>query len=110
MHFMNPARQKHMESRSSEKPARSEAHKGSGAEHASASHHPSIHIHSHDKGHTVHIMHPSGEHEKHEHEAGDAEGIKAHVDEHIGGIEGQDHGFSSGEEMENEDALGGPGV
>jgi hypothetical protein len=55
---------------------------------------PHMHIHTHAKGHTVHIMHPNGKHEKHEHEHGDAEGIAAHVHEHFvgGGMPQEDSG------------------
>jgi len=72
-------------------------------------HAPSIHIHSHSKGHTVHVLHSNGHHEKSEHAHGDTEGIKAHIDQHLGGAEGQDHGYSGGEEQENEFGAG-PGV
>ena len=102
-HFMNPQHGAHMGG----KPAPSAA---GDVDEASGQHHmPSIHIHSHAKGHTVHIMHPSGAHEKHEHEHGDAEGIASHIHEHLGGGEGQDHGFSSDENEENETGYG-PGV
>lgn len=107
---MNPQRAKHMGQEHSgheapkEPPAEHETH--GGAEH----HAPSIHIHSHAKGHTVHIMHPSGAHEQHEHASGDAEGIASHIHEHIGGEPGQDHGGSSGNDMEDEYGLGGSGV
>lgn len=104
-HFMNPQHGKHM---GEEEDGRSED-KGSEKEKDGGARHPSIHVHSHSKGHTVHIMHPDGGHEKHEHSHGDAEGIAAHVHKHIGGKEGQDHGFSSGEDMEDEHGFG-PGV
>lgn len=77
--------------------------------HEEGGNHPQIHIHSHAKGHTVHVMHSDGRHEKHDHESGDAEGLKSHIDEHIGGAMGQDHGFSGGEDEENEFGAG-PGV
>lgn len=64
-------------------------------------HMPSIHIHSHAKGHTVHIMHPSGEHEKHEHEHGDVEGIMGHIHEHLG--TGAEMSPESGEATHEED-------
>jgi len=70
---------------------------------------PQIHIHSHAKGHTVHILHQDGRHEKHEHGHGDSEGIAQHIHEQLGGSEGQDHGYSAGDEMENESGFG-PGV
>lgn len=104
-HFMNPAHGKHMEGKKEapihEAPAHEEQHGGEA---------PSIHIHSHSKGTTVHIMHSDGRHEAHEHGKGDAEGIAAHIHTHIGGELGQDHGGSSGGEMEDEYGLGGPGV
>jgi hypothetical protein len=99
MHFMNKQHGAHMTG----KPVGEESgdvHEESGQHHA-----PQIHIHSHAKGHTVHIMHHDGRHEKHEHEHGDSEGMAEHLHTHLG----QDHGFSSGEAEEDE--LGsGPGV
>lgn len=62
-------------------------------------------IHSHDGGHEVHITHPDGQHEHHHHEAGDSEGIAAHIHQHLGG-HGQDHGGSSGAGEENEHGYG----
>jgi hypothetical protein len=44
---------------------------------------PSIFMHSHAKGVTVHIHHPSGKHEKHEHAHGDVAGMKGHIDKHM---------------------------
>jgi len=46
---------------------------------------PTLVMHSHDKGVTVHVHHKNGKHEKHEHSHGDAEGMAAHVHEHFGG-------------------------
>jgi hypothetical protein len=97
--FMNPQRQKHMQG----KPA-GDVEDSTGQHHA-----PSIHIHSHSAGHTVHVMHHDGTHTKHEHEHGDTEGIAEHIHKHLGGAEGQDHGYSSGEAMEDETGYG-PGV
>lgn len=89
-HFMNPQRGKHMgnhepafESKSNE-----EENDGGGE---SSDEKPQIHIHSHEKGHTVHVMHKDGRHEKHEHGHGDTEGVKQHIDKHLGDV-GQDHG------------------
>lgn len=84
---MNPQRAKHMGQEhggSEHKPEHGtpEGHGGS---------HPHIFIHSHAKGHTVHIHHPSGEHEMHEHAKGDAEGIASHIHEHMGDGAMQDH-------------------
>ena len=87
-HYMNPQVGRHMSG-------------SDGDEHGGSSH-PHIFIHSHSKGHTVHIHHPDGRHEKHEHSAGDAEGLASHIHTHIGGGVGQDHGYSSGEGMEDE--------
>lgn len=104
MHFMNKSHGMHMGAKPEAQPA-DDMHQESGQHET-----PQIHIHSHDEGHTVHIMHSNGQHEKHEHEHGDAEGIASHIHQHIGGKEGQDHGGSSGEEMENEESYGGPNV
>jgi hypothetical protein len=101
-HFMNKQHEAHMQGKSEDKDG---ASKESGSNEA-----PSIHVHSHAKGHTVHILHPDGQHEQHEHEPGDADGIAQHIHEHIGGEVGQDHGFSSGDDMENEYGDGGPNV
>lgn len=46
---------------------------------------PDIHIKSHSAGHTVHVMHKDGGSDKSEHQPGDTEGIKAKIDEHLGG-------------------------
>lgn len=100
-HFMNPAHGRHM----SGQPAKA----AGDVEESSGQHHPPhIHIHSHAKGHTVHVMHHDGTHTKHEHAHGDTDGIAQHIHDHLGG-EGQDHGFSSGPEMEDETGYG-PGV
>jgi len=85
-HYMNPARGSHMRGEDEDK-GRS----------GGKSKHPQIHIHSHAKGHTVHIMHGDGRHEEHEHERGDTKGIKQHIDMHLGaGNTGQDHGENDG--------------
>ena len=97
MYSMNPQRQRHMEQGAKES---SDVSEESGQHHA-----PIIHIHSHDNGHTVHVMHKDGSHTKHEHEHGDAEGIKSHIDKHIGGKTGQDHGDSSDNAGEEEGSL-----
>jgi hypothetical protein len=114
MHFMNPAHGKHMTDGA--KPAKKAAahHDAGHEEHGGGAHPHSIHIHHagsgephHENPHHVHIHHADGTHEHSEH------GNFAEAMEHahsIGGGEGQDHGFSSGEEMENEDSLGGPTV
>lgn len=102
-HFMNPAHAQHFGGQSAAQPA-DDVHQDSGQHEP-----PQIHIHSHTEGHTVHIMHHDGRHEKHEHESGDSEGIAAHIHTHLGSPEGNDHGGSSGEGMENEGGYG-PGV
>ena len=99
-HFMNPSHGAHMTG----KQEAGDVEESTGQHHA-----PHISIHSHDKGHTVHVMHHDGTHTKHEHAHGDAEGIAAHIHKHLGGAEGQDHGYSSGEGMEDETGYG-PGV
>lgn len=109
-HFMNPARAKHMGSTGNMGASESQADGAGDVDQESGQHTaPSIHIHSHDQGHTVHIMHANGKSEKSEHEHGDAEGIAAHIHSHIGGKIGQDHGGSAGDEMEDEHGFG-PGV
>lgn len=77
MHFMNKARGRHMsgEAMGGEQRPENEHHAGAL---------PDIHIKSHANGHTVHIMHQDGRHEPFEHEHGDTDGIKAHIDEHLG--------------------------
>lgn len=87
-HFMNPQRGRHMSG---------EAGDGSEGGHEGHAQKPHISIHSHPHGHTVHIMHHDGKHEKHEHAHGDTEGIAAHIHQHLGDG-GQDHGYSSGGE------------
>lgn len=93
--YMNPQHGRHMRGEEAQ-----DVEKKSGQHKA-----PHIHIHSHAKGHTVHIMHPDGAHEKHEHGHGDVEGIAAHVHEHIGGASGQDHGVGDGSAGEEQGAL-----
>lgn len=90
-HFMNPQRGKHMDGSSHEPPPVDNEEDGQGQD----SEKPQIHIHSHAKGHTVHVMHKDGRHEKSEHAHGDTEGVKQHIDKHLGDV-GQDHG-SEGE-------------
>lgn len=99
----------HEEMHSGEKAAPAAAQSDHAEHEHGGGNHPQIHIHSHAKGHTVHVMHSDGRHEKHEHESGDTEGIKSHIDTQLGGGMGQDHGFSSGEDEENEFGAG-PGV
>jgi hypothetical protein len=103
---MNPQRGAHMQA----------GQESGDVEQESGQHHaPHIHFHPHhdEQGNhthtTVHVMHHDGTHTKHDHAAGDTEGMAAHIHKHMGGAEGQDHGYSSGEEMENETGYG-PGV
>lgn len=70
---------------------------------------PDIHIASHANGHTIHVTHKDGRSESHEHPKGDIEGVTSRVKSSLGGAMGQDHGGSSGDEMENETGYG-PGV
>ncbi len=100
-HYMNPQMGKHMQGQDADEAEDVESESG---QHKA----PSIHIHSHSKGHTVHVMHHDGAHTKHEHGHGDVEGIAAHIHKHLGGA-GQDHGIGDG--SGEEDELGaGPGV
>ena len=100
-HYMNPAYGAMMEGAKAapgEKgPVPKPEHKGAGG-------HPHIHIHSHSGGHTVHIMHPDGRHEKHEHAHGDAEGMAQHIHTHFGGGEGS---APEGHEGTGEEMLAG---
>jgi hypothetical protein len=85
-HFMNPARGKHM----SLGHEGNSAHGAGDVEDKSGQHKPPhIFIHSHSKGHTVHIHHADGGHEKHEHSHGDADGIAEHIHQHLGAAGGQ---------------------
>lgn len=70
---MNPQRARHMEGGSSS--SEQSGHDGK----------PSIFIHSHSAGHTVHVYHADGQHEVHEHEHGDAEGMAEHVHTYLSG-------------------------
>ena len=93
MHFMNRQRGRHM---------------SGGEEHHGGEHQakPDIHIKSHSGGHTVHVMHQDGRHEKHEHEDGDTQGIAEHVHELLGNGD-QGTGESGGEPRpENEFGSG----
>jgi hypothetical protein len=108
MHFMNRQRQRHMSGETEHDRGREDAAAATDGAESHGSEKPSIHIHSHSAGHTVHIMHPDGQHESHEHELGDAEGITAHVHSHIG----RDGEQRPGEEHEDEagDHFGRMGV
>jgi hypothetical protein len=63
---------------------------------------PSLFMHSHAKGVTVHVMQKNGKHMKHEHAHGDMEGLKGHIDKHMHTVSGQDGSespaFESGDE------------
>ena len=45
--------------------------------------HPHMHIHSHEAGHTMHVMHVDGTHEMNHFAAGDTAGMKGVMDEHM---------------------------
>jgi hypothetical protein len=102
-HFMNPQMGRHMQGQSADEADDVEEESG---QHKT----PHIHVHSHSKGHTVHVMHHDGGHSKHQFSHGDSEGIANLIHKHIGGGEGQDHGVSDDEGMEDEIGAGGPGV
>lgn len=109
MHYMNKAHGEHMTGKKEAPPAEHDAQNGP-QDHGGGGESPDLFIKSHAKGTTVHIMHSDGRHEAHEHGKGDAEGVASHIHEHIGGEPGQDHGGSSGHDMEDEYGLGGPTV
>jgi hypothetical protein len=95
MHYMNRQRGRHMGAHDEQQ---SGDHQGK----------PDIHIKSHAKGHTVHVMHQDGAHEKFEHDPGDTEGMAEHVHNFLGGGAGSgDHG-SENEQLQGED-LGAMG-
>ena len=60
---------------------------------------PDIHVHTHSKGHSVHVHHKDGRHEEHKFNHGDHEGIGRKVTESMGGQ-------SSGGGMEDSAAAG----
>lgn len=93
MFQMNKQRQAHSEGETGNEKDAQDVDSGSGQHGA-----PHIHISSHEKGHTVHIMHKSGKHESHEHAHGDAEGIAAHIHQHLGSGSGSTTEDSSGDE------------
>ena len=80
--YMNPQYGKHMADGGLDDAAEGES---SGDHQTGQGDRPNIHIHSHSKGHTVHILHQDGRHEKHEHGHGDAEGIAGHIHAQLGG-------------------------
>lgn len=87
---MNPQRNAHMEQGMGVQPGEEadDVKQGSGQHHP-----PHIHIHKGHGGKThVHIMHHDKEDEHHEHDEGDTEGVKTHVDAH--------YGSGGGEKME----------
>lgn len=100
-HYMNKRHGEHMEGHE-EAPEPKGKEKGKGGKH-----HPSIHIHSHSGGHTVHVMHGDGRHEMHEHQSGDAEGVAQHVHDNLGGQPSA--GGGAGEGDGTEDLLAGLG-
>lgn len=108
MHFMNKSHGQHMTGKPATPPPSDPAEEQPSSDQDAGSM-PDILIKSHSKGHTVHVMHSSGAHEKHEHAKGDSAGVTEHITKHMGG-QGQDHGYSSGDNQENEGTAGGPGV
>jgi hypothetical protein len=83
-HFMNPAVGRHMTEGRKAMSETDSAHGGTEKGGKAGSKMPQMHIHTHSKGHTVHVMHANGKHEQHEHAHGDTEGMKAHIDQHFG--------------------------
>lgn len=71
---MNPQRSRHMG-------GEEHGEHGGGGQGAK----PSIFIHSHSGGHTVHVFHHDGSHEAHEHSSGDTESMAEHVHNYLGG-------------------------
>jgi len=102
-HYMNKRHGEHMGNHEAaiEPKGKEKSAKGGG-------HHPHIHIHSHSGGHTVHVMHPDGRHEAHEHAKGDADGIAQHVHDNLGGqpSAGAPDGLGGGDDG-GEDLLAG---
>lgn len=84
-HYMNPQHGAHFGAGSIGHEGRDKQSAGDVKDESGQHKAPSIHIHSHSKGHTVHIMHHNGQHEQHEHSHGDAEGIAGHIHQHLGG-------------------------
>jgi hypothetical protein len=66
---------------SGHKPAARRSEPGS----AEKKHHPHVHIHSHDAGHTMHVMHQDGSHEMHHFAPGDTAGMQEILQAHLGG-------------------------
>jgi hypothetical protein len=56
---------------------------------------PSIFIHSHSGGHTMHVFHSDGGHEMHEH-GHEAQSVGEHVKEALGGGESDTHEHDAG--------------
>lgn len=69
---MNPQRARHM--------GIAESHENGGKNDK-----PDVFIHSHANGHTVHVFHKDGAHEKHEFGHGDARSVADKVHESLGG-------------------------
>lgn len=90
-HFMNKQRGEHMEGHES-------------TDDGGEKEKPSIHIHSHAKGHTVQI---DGQPDTHEFEPGDIEGISSHIKQHLGG--GEHENEDDNESADVMDDIGGYG-
>jgi hypothetical protein len=81
MHFMNAQRGRHMG--------------GGEQEHGGHGEKPSVFVHSHKNGHTVHVFHSDGSHEEHEH-GHDAESTADRVHEALGGSSEAEHEAGAG--------------
>lgn len=74
------------------------------SEHKGGGKHPHVHIHSHEAGHTMHVMHEDGSHEMHHFGPGDTAGMQGVMSEHMqpggaeagGGGDGQAGGGEGG--------------
>jgi hypothetical protein len=65
-------------------------------------------VHSHDNGHTVHVMHEDGTHEKEDYAKGDEDQVADSVRSHLGGGDtgDEDEGMDWGEEQPTEENPG----
>lgn len=105
-HFMSPGMAKHMGGQSGAEGEDTEGEEAGDVNQSSGQHQPPhIHVHESEGKLHVRIMHDDKAAEDHVHEAGDTEGAAKHLHDHFG-KEGQDHGYSGGEEMEDEHGYG----
>lgn len=86
--YMNPQHGKLMHEAGLDKEAAAE-HESPEQEAGEQGEKPQIFVHSHEKGHSVHVHHSSGEHSVEEYEPGDAEGVAHCVAKNLGGKYGQ---------------------